>query len=212
MPDANPRKISVDSLLDNTFTKPSKEEFEELEETDRKRSGLTSDLTMSQGRRYNDGKKGKMNINKNILPYDQTRVKMKSPINGVDYINASWISQPSNEKEYDSLRMHPYLPMENVGLVVSDSPNESSLDRFYTMIYQHDVDLILHISNDESYKNTSDMTVQGESSVDSSNVSRKLIKRVFVEDYLVKEDWDLSTKRGKTNKCVYVELKGLSLH
>ena len=41
---------------------PSEEEFEELKDNDRKRNGINSDLTTSQGKRYNDGKFGKAKI------------------------------------------------------------------------------------------------------------------------------------------------------
>ena len=99
---ATPRDISIDDLLKNTFPLPSEDEFEELEENDRKRTGIQSDLTMAQGRRFNDGRQGQLNINRDILPYDQTRVKLRSPINKIDYINASWI-QTSHEEVYDDL-------------------------------------------------------------------------------------------------------------
>ena len=82
----NPRNVSIDALLDNTFLTPSIEEFKELEEKCRKRRDIRSNLTMSQGKRYNNGKKGRFNINNDIIPYDQTRVKLKTPINGIDYI------------------------------------------------------------------------------------------------------------------------------
>ena len=73
--------------MDNTFKVPTKEEFQELEDNDRKRNEIESNLTMAQGQRYNDGKHGRFNINKDVIPYDQTRVKLKTPINGIDYIN-----------------------------------------------------------------------------------------------------------------------------
>ncbi len=87
---------------------PTKEEFRELEENDRKRSGIKSNLTMAQGQRYNDGKNGKLNINKDVLPYDQTRVRLKSPIHGIDYINASWIQKATESNPYDDV--YEFLP------------------------------------------------------------------------------------------------------
>ena len=108
----NPRDVSIDALLDNSFQQPSREEFKDLEENDRKRGGIKSDLTMSQGRRYNDGKNGKINLNKDVLPYDQTRVKLKTQINGMDYINASWIHRVTESHVYDDV--YEYLPATKI--------------------------------------------------------------------------------------------------
>ena len=52
--------------------------------------------------RYNEGKYGKLSFKKEILPYDQTRVRQESPINQVDYINATWI-QNGHEDVYDDI-------------------------------------------------------------------------------------------------------------
>ena len=87
---------------------PALQEFRELEENDRKRSGLKSNLTMAQGQRYNDGKNGKFNINGEVLPYDQTRVKLKTPINGIDYINAAWIQRITESNPYEDV--YEFLP------------------------------------------------------------------------------------------------------
>ena len=188
MPDANPRKISVDSLLDNTFTKPSKEEFEELEETDRKRSGLTSDLTMSQGRRYNDGKKGKMNINKNILPYDQTRVKMKSPINGVDYINASWIQRVKESHVYDDV--YEFLPASKINFLLTQDPTPDTEQHFYQMMCEQLVKIIVHIGSKSNLPKWNKISY--------GNVSKKLIDRVTLETNVIREKMDIFVKCEKS--------------
>ena len=139
--------ISVDSLLDDTFQRPSKEEFDELEKKDRNRSGLTSDLTMSQGRRHNDGKNGIMNIKKDIIPYDQTRVKLQTPINGFDYINASWVQKIKANNVYDDV--YDFLSTSKMNFILTQNPTKDTKQHFYQMIFEQNVDVIVHIGTDQ---------------------------------------------------------------
>ena len=67
---------------------------------------------------YNDGKYGKLNIKKDILPYDQTKVELKSPIDKVDYINASWI-QRSHEEIYGDI--YEFLASSKINLCLLKS-------------------------------------------------------------------------------------------
>ena len=126
------REISVDSLLDNTYPQPLMKEFEELQENDRNRSGIKSKLTMAQGRRYNDGSNGQMNIKKDILPYDQNRVKLKTTINGVDYINASWIQRVKEERVYDDL--YEFLPASRINFILTQDPTLDTQQHYYQMM------------------------------------------------------------------------------
>ena len=183
----------------------ARSEFETLTEQERLRSNLAS---IQGGLNVNK----RFSTNPDILPFDENRVKLRSKANRNDYINASWIYQPSKQKEYDSLMMHPFLPIDNIGMIVCDAPNEVSSNRYGEMIYQHDVDLILHISRTDSHKTGSVLALLREVPGEPSDVSRKLLKSSFIEKYLVKEEWDISTERGKTNQLTFVELKGFSLY
>ena len=132
--------------MNNEITEPSEEEFKELEENDRKRSEIKSDLTMAQGRRYNDGKNGKLNINKKFLPYDQTRIKLKTPINGVDYINASWIQTANNI--YDDV--YEFLPSSKINFLLTQDPTPDTHQHYYQMLFEQKVDLVVHIGSNEN--------------------------------------------------------------
>ena len=194
------KNIPISSFLSGDVI-TSRSEFEMLNEQECLRTNLTS----SQG---GLNKNKPLNANQDILPFDHNRVKLRHAANRGDYVNASWISQVSKEKEYDCLMMHSFLPLDKIGMIVCDSPNESSVGRYDQMIYQNDVDLILHIPSNDNYRKSTNMKLQRQTPDELSNVSRKLLKTVFVENYLVKEDWDVSTERGKTNKFVYFELSG----
>ena len=139
------RDVSVDSLLGNTYRLPQMKEFEELQENDRNRSGIKSKLTMAQGRRYNDGSNGQMNIKKDILPYDQNRVKLKTNINGVDYINGSWIQRVKEERVYDDL--YEFLPSSRINFILTQDPTLDTQHHFYQMLFEQKIDIVAHIGS-----------------------------------------------------------------
>ena len=171
------RVIDVDSLLDNTFQSPSKEEYDELEENDKKRTGLNSDMTMSQGRRHNDGRNGIMNIKDNILPYDQTRVKLKTPINGFDYINASWIYKVKEHNVYDDV--YAFLSATKINFILTQDPTKDTEKHFYQMIFEQQVDIVVHIYSDNKVPKWKKKT--------HGNITRELVERIKLENNIVRE-------------------------
>ena len=118
------RKITISSLVDNTFRKPLKTDFDELMDIDKKRTGLMSDYMTIQGERFNDDKHGKLNLDKRSLPYDHTRVKLSRPVNGIDYINASWIQTLSRDRAYDELLYNDFLPFSKIGFILAQDPTK----------------------------------------------------------------------------------------
>ena len=132
--------VFVEELLESDIQDPPQDEFKKLEENDKKRKGIASDLTTSQGRRYNDGKKGNLNINKSSLPYDQTRVKLKTPIDGVDYINASWIQKVKEDNLYDDV--YQFLPSTKINFILTQDPTPDS-QQYFHQIHRMASDLLL---------------------------------------------------------------------
>ena len=182
------RDILVDSLLDNTFQKPLKEEFEELEKNDEKRCGLSSDLTMCQGRRHNDGKNGIMNIKEDILPFDQTRVKLKTPINGFDYINASWIHKVEEENIYEDV--YQFLSTSKINFILTQDPTNDTKRHFYQMMFEQKVDVIVHICSDGGVPKWKKKSY--------GNISKKMVERIKFGNNIVREEIDIYVKYDKT--------------
>ena len=89
-----------------------------------------------------------MNIKKDILPYDQTRVKLKTTINGVDYINASWIQRAKESHVYDEV--YEFLPASKINFLLTQDPTKDTEQHFYQMMYEQQVDLIVHVGSDEN--------------------------------------------------------------
>ena len=118
---------------------PLKDEYEELEENDRRRNGAMSDLMTSQGKRYNSGGNGKLNVDKLVLPYDQNRVILKTPVNGVDYINANWITRINKERVYEELIYNDYLPYAKINFILTQDPTVDSEAHYLRMIFEQEM-------------------------------------------------------------------------
>ena len=103
---------------------------------------------MSQGQRYNDGKRGRLNIQKNILPYDQTRVTLKKPIKNVDYINASWIQTANEGNVYDDV--YDFLASSKINFILTQDPTQDSHHHYFQMMYEQKVDVIVHVGSDRN--------------------------------------------------------------
>ena len=81
-----------------------------------------------------------MNRNKEILPYDHNRIKLKNPIDGRDYINASLVL-PSNYSEPDRLSLLPKL-----SFIAAQGPMEDTTSHFLQMIYEQKVDIVVMLT------------------------------------------------------------------
>ena len=160
---------------------PSKEEFEELKDNDRKRNHITSDLTTSQGKRYNDEKFGKLNINKDILPYDQTRVKLKSPINKVDYINASWVKRCKEENVYDDV--YEFLTNARMNFILTQDPTEDTKQHYYQMILEQQIDVMVHVGSDPNLPQWSTLSY--------GNVYVELVERINLDENIMREKMNI---------------------
>ena len=170
-------------MLKNTFPLPSKEEFEELEDNDRMRTGIQSDLTMTQGRRYNDGRHGKLNINKDIIPYDQTRVKLRSPINKIDYINATFI-QTSHEVVYDDL--YEFLASSKINFILTQDPTQDTQHHFYQMVFEQQADVIVHVGSDRNFLQWNTLSY--------GHVELELADRINLEENIMREKINIFIK------------------
>ena len=182
------REISIESLLKNTVRVPTREEFDELEKNDRKRSGINSDLTMSQGRRYNDGKHGKMNIDRNVLPYDQNRVKLENSIKGVDYINASWVQRVKECSTYDDL--YDFMPSSSMNIILTQDPTPDTKQHYLRLIHEQRIDVIVHIGSEKNIPHWKKDRF--------GDLSTELLERSEFGKYVTKEKVDIFLKHRKS--------------
>ena len=137
------RRISFTDVVNGNVEQPSVQEFNNLvsfEDDD-----LSQRLTRFQGQRFN--KIGQLNLVKTVLPFDQNRVKLKNPIDGYDYINASLISQPSFEdRTYDEVIYSDILSCKNVRIIVGQDPLPHTLPHHWALIYENEVDFVVNFT------------------------------------------------------------------
>ena len=137
------RRISFTDVVNGNVEQPSVQEFNNLvsfEDDD-----LSQRLTRFQGQRFN--KIGQLNLVKTVLPFDQNRVKLKNPIDGYDYINASLISQPSFEdRTYDEVIYSDILSCKNVRIIVGQDPLPHTLPHHWALIHENEIDFIVNFT------------------------------------------------------------------
>ena len=193
-------EIEIRKLLTNDVDVPTLDEFEYLNDQERLRNHFTT--IQGNFKEHNTRK-----IVNPILPYSHSKVTMKNSSNVDGFINASWVLQPEDEGNYDSISTFPYLPSTQVGIITMQMPDESNFEAVLQMIYGNDVSICLNISKNRDHRSS----MSSFSSHGNSNVVQKFVARSVLEQNLVTEEWDFSMERSRTNKLVKLELNEFSL-
>ena len=76
----------------------------------------------------------------NIIPYDATRIPLLQPIDGSDYINASWITKGA--------RLSQDVPnmCSGISFIASQGPNLKTSPHYLQMIFENKVDIIVMLT------------------------------------------------------------------
>lgn len=78
-----------------------------------------------------------------------TESKIKTPIEGCDYISANWITPPSDENAtYDQLIYTLYLPFSHIKFAVGQEPLSHTENMHYQMIHEQKFDFVLSFTNE----------------------------------------------------------------
>jgi protein tyrosine phosphatase len=157
MPDENEETTKVKSshncvplsaIVDGNVKLPPEEEFDKLvnyEDT------LGQRITTAQGLRYN--KIGMLNMHPTVLPFDHNRVRLRNEIDGVDYINASWMTQKIvDEPTYDQVIYSSHVPYDNIKFLVSQDPLPTTAQHHFSMMHEHKIDMVVNIAEDAGTK------------------------------------------------------------
>ena len=97
-----------------------------------------------------------------------------------------------DEGAYDPLVMHPYLPTEQIAIIIAQDPNETTIDHHLQMIYEQSIGLVIQFSNENE-----DIMLVDE--FNGTFVSKKMLRRYEITNFLTKEVWDVTKeKRDKT--------------
>ena len=178
-----PPKLSIRDLQENNIIMPPPSEFDDLEELDniRNNTRLQTEFTSTHGQRHNFD--GLLNLDPEVLPYDFNRVRLKSPIDGLDYINASWLSRVRPAKHgHDVPKSNPYLPSSMINFILSQDPMNNTLVSYYHMIHEREIDIIVRVGNKEMPMIDSPETTQS-----FGHMVRKRMKQKHLQNYLTRD-------------------------
>ena len=130
------KSVPLMLIMKGNVPPPPIEEFEKLRCYD---NDLGQRFTIAQGLRYN--REECLNLVPANLPFDHNRIKLKRPINGCDYINASWLTPPSDDDDtYDQLIYTTYLPFKRIQFSVGQEPMPNTVDHYFRMIHEQKYD------------------------------------------------------------------------
>ena len=87
----------------------------------------------------------------NILPYDHTRVQIKDPLDGCDYINASWITHaaPPTDCNGDitgSDNASEITPCSNISFMACQGPLPHTCAHHLQMIHEQKIDVVVMLT------------------------------------------------------------------
>ena len=154
----------------------------------------------TQGQRFNGGTHGNLNTNKDSLPYDHTRVKLSKPVNGTDYINATWIKTISGEDAYDELVYQDFLPYSKIRIILSQTPTNDSQPHYLKMIQDNQIDVVFQVASNKpplDWKNVS-----------YGNISKELTRWYDLNDTLVKQHIAIRIKEERTHYATILTFYG----
>ena len=133
------KRIPIASIVSGKVSMPSMDEFQKLIQYD---GELGQRFTTAQGMRYN--KTGQFNLIPTNLPFDHNRIVIRKPIQGCDYINANWISPPSDDSAtYDELIYTSYLPYSRIQFAVGQEPLPHTESMHYRMIHEQKFNFVI---------------------------------------------------------------------
>lgn len=130
-------------VLKGSIPIPLKDEFRKLLKFE---DGLSQRFTISQGKRYN--KIGGFNLVPDNVPFDHNRVRLKTPVEGCYYVNASWISSLTEDSTYDELIYTTYLPYKNIKFAIGQNPLPATMQHHYRMILENQFEMLIRFNGE----------------------------------------------------------------
>ncbi|KAH8858371.1 Receptor-type tyrosine-protein phosphatase beta [Schistosoma japonicum] len=143
-----PTPVTVDEFL-SYYKKYSEDSFNALKQQYQLIVSNNQNLILSDMLSQDIGQKSanrRLNRFSNILPYDQTRVKL-NPLEkgkqGHDYVNASFIYEiiPCS-----SVKSHPLLNRTKIDYIASQAPLESTVGDFWRMILDQNITIVVMLT------------------------------------------------------------------
>ena len=192
--------LPLSSILNGNVVIPSIKEFEELINYE---DGIRQSFSTFHGEKYNteDG----YNLVSINLPFDHNRIKLRSLVNGSDYINANWISTPSEQPSFEEISYVQRNPFNKVNFAVGQHPLQNTLQHHYSMILETQMNVVVSIEENE---NKSPYIIGR--SYKFKDLILRVNQRKNINDRLRRSEITLLNECQKEHQLVYFELFGWS--
>ena len=86
-----------------------------------------------------------MNEDETAIPYDCSRVVLRNPIKGVDYINATWINRAEEDGAYSIPTMSPYPKLSHMNVILAQKPLSHTMVHYYQMLHENNIDMMVNV-------------------------------------------------------------------
>ena len=134
-------RTTIEKMVkENTEFSPKKQ-FEELELNDERRATHQHCKTALK---YTSKVKTRcLNAFPDVIPYESTRVILKTKIKGTNYINASWLNKAEREGPYAIPTLNPYIPFSNLNIITTQNPMSHTKEHYYQMLYENYITVVV---------------------------------------------------------------------
>ena len=110
---------------------PARREFAILNDEDSRKIALVAPSNAAKANRA-------MNRYSNVTPYDRNRVALRQPINGSDYVNASWVRGPAGGGGADQC-----------SFIAAQGPMPNNVRHFLQMIAENEAEIVVMLTKTE---------------------------------------------------------------
>lgn len=100
-----------------------------------------------EGQKYNN--ENGLNLIPDVLPFDEHRVKLRVPINGCDYVNASWLSQIDQDEEHYNVVYTDKESDVKVKFILGQNPTPNARPHYYQMLYENLTRIVIQIKDEK---------------------------------------------------------------
>ena len=187
----NTRQVPFSSVIKGNVEPPTHDDFKKLLQYD---GGLGQRFTTAQGTRYN--KIGQLNLIPTNLPFDHNRIKLKTPVEGCDYINANWITPPTDDTAtYDQLIYTSHLPFDRIRFGVGQEPLPHTEKMYFQAIHEQKFDFVLSFTNkakEDSFEIDELRTFEG--------LNLHVLSRTQINEHLYRSEISLTNSNSSGNE------------
>ena len=135
--------VKFKEFLKELPVQPAKAEFAKIKEQDQIKHAQRFDRNIAIL-----PENTKLNRYTNILPYDYNRIVLKELVNDGDYINGSYIHQPSevDDLKPEELNLLDLTLFDNIKFIATQGPTPTTLEHHWQAIFDNNVDIILMLT------------------------------------------------------------------